>query len=415
MKKAVALLLCVLSLLLLWSCEKPSESDEAIPTDSVISEETDSKPIVVDDSYKKIACETPSALQQVVLSFHQSLTTFSIPMPQDWQLSENSNRTYRISRGMREIGIITPNEGAALTKDGERVFHQSEAEQNGIVIHSIYRYMTNGEKSFRRHIVFRFNDPKGTPRTVSLNVDYAALDERTVNGMLHSITSDANITDPHFNFVNLNTAKAPKILILGNSFVRTSDIGYILRSMAGDEIDVTDISVGMATVTKYATYAEHEHIRSDLKNGTYDAVFLCGFYGSGDVTNFKIIQELCQAGGTKLIVFPAHNEGTDLILSLSPSTKVLDWQGEINYFINHMGVDYYDMCMNDDHDHSKPLAGYVGAHMIYRAVIGKVPPTRDWYGIDHTYVLSRLGQQYVSTGTFSKAPNNSDSISILYF
>ncbi len=37
------------------------------------------------------------------------------------------------------------------------------------------------------------------------------------------------------------------------------------------------------------------------------------------------------------------------------------------------GVDKWDMCIDDYHKHSKPLAGYVGAHMICRAVYGEAP------------------------------------------
>ena len=38
------------------------------------------------------------------------------------------------------------------------------------------------------------------------------------------------------------------------------------------------------------------------------------------------------------------------------------------------GVREDDFCFNDEHKHSKPLAGYIGAKMIYQSLFGVEPP-----------------------------------------
>ena len=53
--------------------------------------------------------------------------------------------------------------------------------------------------------------------------------------------------------------------------------------------------------------------------------------------------------------------------------------------------------MDDYYDHSKPLAGYVGAHMIYRAMYGEIPTAKMTSSISQSYVDSILGN-YVSSG-----------------
>ena len=56
--------------------------------------------------------------------------------------------------------------------------------------------------------------------------------------------------------------------------------------------------------------------------------------------------------------------------------------------------------MNDGSEHSTPLAGYVGASMIYRALYGKMPTAEITYGkcgISQESVNRLLGE-YVETG-----------------
>ena len=62
-------------------------------------------------------------------------------------------------------------------------------------------------------------------------------------------------------------------------------------------------------------------------------------------------------------------------------------------------MDRWDLCINDMHLHSTPLAGYVGAHMIYRAMYGELPEAPMQISINQSYIDSILGDYaYVGDG-----------------
>jgi hypothetical protein len=113
----------------------------------------------------------------------------------------------------------------------------------------------------------------------------------------------------------------------------------------------------------------------------------------------------CKSSDTNLAIFPAHNESSSLIGTagmLHPTALFLDWKGEIDSFISS-GIDQSHFCIADSHKHSTPLAGYVGAHMIYRAIFDKVPTETSYSAVSQSE-LALLGN-YPSTGivSFSKS------------
>ncbi len=134
------------------------------------------------------------------------------------------------------------------------------------------------------------------------------------------------------------------------------------------DYDIIDESVG---------YAEVSHSWGDylpfMTAGRYAAVFMCGFYGADDVLALKQYKDACATSNTPLVIFPAHNEsyGDDAADSY-PDLMYLNWKGEIDHLITD-GIQRSDFCIDDMHQHSTPLAGYVGAHMIYRAIYGEIP------------------------------------------
>lgn len=136
-----------------------------------------------------------------------------------------------------------------------------------------------------------------------------------------------------------------------------------------------------------------------MKHGRYAAVFMCGFYSSNDVASFKTFADLCKQSDTPIVIFPAHNErGGDSAANTYSDVYYLNWKGELDALISS-GVDRWDLCVDDDYDHSLPLAGYVGAHMIYRAVFNEIPPTLEDYGsVLHSTVVEKLGD-YARTGS----------------
>ena len=144
-----------------------------------------------------------------------------------------------------------------------------------------------------------------------------------------------------------------------------------------------------------------------MRAGYFAAVFMCGFYSTYDVPAFETFVNACKASGTPLAIFPAHNESSDeLAVKAYPDVYFVNWKGEINALISD-GVDRWDMCIDDYHKHSTPMAGYVGAHMIYRALYGEIPPVVSQYGsLYHSDVTKTLGEYYVKTGTVPLIKSN---------
>ena len=67
--------------------------------------------------------------------------------------------------------------------------------------------------------------------------------------------------------------------------------------------------------------------------------------------------------------------------------------------ISEKGIDTWDFCIDDQHKHSTPLAGYVGAHMIYRAIFGEIPKKYQSNYFDSASYYATLGD-YVTNPSF---------------
>ncbi|MBQ4559446.1 MAG: hypothetical protein IJA54_03855 [Tyzzerella sp.] len=189
------------------------------------------------------------------------------------------------------------------------------------------------------------------------------------------------------------------VLILGNSFINTSNVGDILQTMCGSDLFVEAHSRGYASV---ATYAQDDYMLQNIRRGDYSVVFICGLYSYSDVVELEKIVDACEYSNTKIAIFPAHNEDISLIkdaATMYPNAVLIDWKKEINILIIR-GIDYYEFCIDDQHQHSTPLAGYVGAHMIYRAVFNEIPQTTSFSQVSEQQI--KLLREYVTTGTIEK-------------
>ena len=135
------------------------------------------------------------------------------------------------------------------------------------------------------------------------------------------------------------------------------------------------MSRGYATIS---TYASDTSMLDSIKAKDYGAVFICGCYSNAaeQLNSYETLRTACNTAGIPLILFPAHNESLDTINRIRnkyPDDLFLNWREEINTLISKKGIGVSSFCINDEHNHSTPLAGYVGAHMIYRAIFGAVP------------------------------------------
>ena len=307
-----------------------------------------------------------------LLSFGDDALSLVLSIPSDWtfvKLLGDSWRIYCDGTTVGQVSVSAPIDVLRTLPVGsiENDIMKGECR--------VVRVLTEDSVDFRRVFSFTYGDGDAE-RVVYMDIGYVDLDDEGCLKILEEttvITRNASVgTLSHF------LEKPKSILILGNSFVRTSKVGLFLEDMiqSGDEgYEVVPVSVSSACVRVF-TDVEPTKYLEPVRAGQYSVVFQCGFYHNDDISTFVPMIEACAASGTQLVFFPAYNENRSVLQSLFrkyPSITVVDWKQEVTDMIQ-AGVDKWDMCQDDAWLHSKPLAGYVGAHMIYRALFETLPP-----------------------------------------
>lgn len=193
-----------------------------------------------------------------------------------------------------------------------------------------------------------------------------------------------------------------RILILGNSFLASSQIGEILQYMANDNKVNLKVDVDCRANANLGHFSSDPTVLQKLADGIYDIVFLCGFYNNMNAQLEKMLE--AKSDSTQLVIFPAHNESFEVpytTRTLYPETGIADWKGFINKLID-MGIDYSRMCYDDGPKHSTYLAGYAGACILYSYLYKKTPEKgtaegmviseqTSNYGIPQGQVIDELG------------------------
>lgn len=361
--------------------------------------------ITIDD-YKNIPCREVKEYRKIYPALETSNTALILKIPKDWIFEKADSNGYHIFREDQKIGTFTSDipvyEGTVETVAySESVPILDSAKDDLLLKESILKYTANGKVSFTYQLIFEVRDGSGTKFV--LEADYAEISSTTLTRIKNAMRTEMIKTPSNVGTLPLKAGRN-SILILGNSFVNTSKIGYILQDMCnigGKSCYVEAISRGYASVT---TYAEDTAKLSQIRNGEYGIVFMCGLYSSEDLNNLKVIKSACDASSTPLVVFPAHNESDGSIQSVSDKysgIKLLNWKNEIDLLIKS-GVYYDDFCIDDQHQHSTELAGYVGAHMIYRAVFGEIPPDLSDDSILTQFYVEKKLKQYPKTGEIQR-------------
>ncbi len=232
-------------------------------------------------------------------------------------------------------------------------------------------------------------------KKIVLTIPYESVDSAAVVTMMNNAEKVLSSLEKNMGVLQLQDNRK-RVLILGNSFVNTSQVGQILQTMCGSDITVEAHSRGYADV---GTYAADTEMLANIQKGNYSAVFMCGLYVTSDVADLLKLSDACEASNTKLAIFPAHNESRSMInnaTTVYPHAVLIDWKGEIDSLIG-TGISDSHFCINDSHKHSTPLAGYVGAHMIYRAIFNKIPQTTSFAQVTSSQI-ALLGD-YAATGS----------------
>ena len=326
-----------------------------------------------DEAYFNIDVHECKGFIYTYLGIKGSVYSLRINLSSDWEMRAAENGQYDLCRGGQTVGKIQKGEASDVEK-WKILSTETKTLSKIKVVKYLEKYGAGQSLKFRYRYCYSYIE-SGRKQLLTLTADYAELDEY-LEQLLFSKAILLNIyTDPMYN--ELSDIKDEPLLILGNSFIGTSDIGDILNDIMesnGKQSYVTAVSRGYARVR---TYTEDEYMMQRIRNGEWGAVFICGFYDD-ETECLGLLKEACDASGTVLVIFPAHNENVIVIeknCDAYPSLPVLNWKGEIQALIDE-GRSKWDFCINDQHYHSNSLAGYVGAMMIYRAIYGEMPTAR---------------------------------------
>ncbi|MBO4283918.1 MAG: hypothetical protein J5958_04760 [Clostridia bacterium] len=390
MEKTVVILLLLLTLL--TGCVHQNESVES---STAPAEEADV-------SYSDLVCYPSKNFESYLVGNQNDADVLSLRLPSSWVLTKRGS-SYVITNERGEIGKIFP--GAA--KDTALWVPACEEEHKAtgtVSVSKIVEKRINGS-DFRHRFTYTYQSNNGE-RTITLTSNYAEADSFAQDFIYSAAKTKQIRTDPKIGFISAASAKN-SVLILGNSFIGTSKIGGILQEMcdkSGKTCTVTACSRGYANI---GTYATDSSIVNSIKAKNYGAVFICGCYSSDSeiVSHYGTLKAACETAGVPLVLFPAHNESADVIYQIRekyPHDLYLNWKEEINTLISEKGIDVWDFCIDDQHKHSTPLAGYVGAHMIYRAIFGEIPPKYQSSNFDYASFYATLGDYVTNPSVLTK-------------
>lgn len=398
MKKFIAIFVFIaLAALLLVGCNKEVADIDATEPEGTPTESTDApteKP-AVDETPKhwQLKCRVTKEYKKLHFEIGTKGKNLALQLPKDWELTLE-NGAYTIEREGEKLGSFgfesAESDGWTLVED------YSRAGGNQLSVNKLIESRGSGKKVEYRY-VFEYEYKEGDESyKLYLTAPYVELDANAADKLyqLCAINAKSAVTDG-----SLSHLADKNILILGNSFIGSSQIGYVLADMItlnNKYLGVAPIGRGYATV---ATYIADEALMARIANGDFDGVFICGFYSDPEAENLKVLKTFCDSSDTTLVIFPAHNEfdtPINLAQKACPDLPFLNWRGELNSLIE-TGVDKWDLCVDDAHGHSTVYAGLVGAHMIYRSIYGEIPIIDGMYSLNVSAAKEILGS-YLETG-----------------
>jgi hypothetical protein len=135
----------------------------------------------------------------------------------------------------------------------------------------------------------------------SISIAFKELASTVAQRKLTSALYRPIYTDPRIGALAVEAPSS--ILILGNSFINSSNVGGILDEMIynnNKSCDVRAISRGYATVD---TYVNDSGLMSEISSGKYDIVFICGFYSIDEIENIYLDNTISVSNDEKYYKF----------------------------------------------------------------------------------------------------------------
>lgn len=369
-----------------------SSQEETVSSHDTTTSSTETESSVLPD-FHDIECRKIESTQwqSARIKITKIKKMIQLDIPTEWTLKK-SNDSIDILRNGKKIGFITT-KNLNEPIDYYRINNTSNDLKEISVDWQVNLFDDNGYKFY--HTMNVISDPLNETQPVNIQINYEELDDKSIKTLATSI-----FTVPADKWLNsYNTSN--KILILGNSFIYTSQIGEFLEDFiktSKKNYGVIATSIGNASASNFS---ENQKLYNEIADGEYAYIFQCGFYNDYNIEDFKVLETACRISNTPIAGFPAHNEQESVINRLKKdlsSAAILDWKGEINKLIR-AGVDYYDFCIDDGPQHSKPLAGYVGAYTIFFNIFNETPPPLSSQApLSMEYVQSKLGDNIKQIG-----------------
>ncbi len=388
------LLLFLVLALLLSGCGSFRESDNTLGSGDGQNQLGEQ-----DTAYQNIETFKPKNYDTYYFAFEEDKVAVSVSLPSEWDLSLDTD-TYRITRDGAEVATVASGTGA----DTVRWTSLSYEKESGTTLATetyLERSGSGKGAQYRYRFVYTYTVENST-KTLSLIADYAEICDFTKSKCqipeLESTVTDAGLG-------KLRTlSRAQNILILGNNSISTSYVGEILQDM----LWVNGHGVGVYPLSYYDNVqmmVYDEPVMDEIATGLYDAVFVCGFYSTSQVESLAVLRDICDGAESELVIFPAHNENEAAISKACrdyPELVCINWKEELDNLIES-GVRRQDLCVGDTYQYSTDYAGFVGAHMIYRAMYGELPEIQNLSAIWEDYVFAVLGD-YPYTGEINTVP-----------
>ena len=375
----------------------PIDDGEATDDNNKTDDEKDTSKEETPVRYWEIKCHPTKSYIERHISVEGAETDVSLSVSTEWSFEKTENG-YDIIRDGNTIGEIVKGDADdidAWKKEDEFTRKHSDSLS---VTKTVESKGSGKSTQFRYRFKYSFADGEDT-RVLTLTAKYEEVDANAADALYVSVKLYGN-EDGLLG--SLSELQDKPILILGNSFIASSNIGGILWEMIAINnkgLDVSPVSRGYASVQ---TYVEDASVMDAIRSGLYKGVFICGFYSNPEVDHLKTLRAACNESDTTLVVFPAHNEERSVIKRANqscPELFMLDWKAEVDALIES-GIDRWSFCINDQHQHSTELAGLVGAHMIYRAIYGEIPSVDGIYAVNDYNARELLGT-YLTDGKVS--------------
>ena len=368
-----------------------------IETDAPTAEATDAPTQKPTDAgaqnYWELKCRTIKEYTKCNFAIGEDERALTLSLPSDWELVLEGG-AYDILRDGEKIGNISLS--SQESSEWKEVEDYSRKHDSTLSVKKFIESCGEG-KDIEYRYTFEYEYKElGKTYKLYLITPYTEIDVNAADKLYQSPTITAKSLVVEGSLSNLADGS---ILILGNSFIGSSQIGYVLSDMLevnGKNMFVSPIGRGYASV---ATYIADDALMAQIRNGDFDGVFICGFYADAEADNLKVLEEACNSSETTLVIFPAHNEfDTPIRLAQKacPDLPILNWRAELNALIE-TGVDKWDLCVDDAHGHSTVYAGLVGAHMIYRSIYGEIPNIENMPSVNADAARDIIGS-YLETG-----------------